>query len=106
MKLLQQLLLSLEQLTKPAPSQVCLKSKRNGVSNPSRANVWSPGIVALNANKAPTWITTNKNPASNNHLILVANSIGVALLPFPISNNTKWIPATTNPNNPAETSET
>ena len=72
-----------------APNQVCLNSNLNGVSNSSLANVWSSGIVARKANRAPIWIITNTNPANNSHLILVANSIGVAVVPSPISKRTK-----------------
>ena len=81
--------ISRSMLTNPAPNKVCLKSIRKGVENSSLANVWSSGIVALNAKIAPTWITTNMKPANRSQRILVATAIGVSSAPVPISNNTR-----------------
>ena len=49
-------------LTIPAPSQACLNKILKGVEKSSLANVWSSGIVALKANKAPTCMIKNRNP--------------------------------------------
>ena len=61
----------------PEIRKALLKFILNGVSISSRANVWSSGIVALNANTAPACTITKTIPAKSRKRILLKTSIGV-----------------------------
>ena len=63
--------------TEPDIKNALLKLILNGVSISSLANVWSSGIVALNANTAPICTMTKTKPAKSRKRIRLNTSIGV-----------------------------